>query len=342
MGDRCRVFVNGTSETRASIALDTINRARAHLLLPNATHLTAQQQFFVQLPGAEVTGCEGDTLFYKDVWKGANNFFQFSMEQKCGGRPNRDPRAAPVFSFVRDPMERFASAYREVLYRTKRGKCTMGHDVNSFLPCDLLESSNLSSSYTLAELTLHALIEGSPMDEGKHFSLMAAFLFTRPPYPTWIGRLACIEEDYNNMCAALSCPAAIDDYSKMIILDGGGHADSSRDPFRYEAGLHRYLLQHPRWNEALRILYELDVDCFRIKDDACVLYPPSPPPLSPPSPPPPPLLPPSPPPSSPQMHVRYTMDVRLAAVALVASLGPLVCLRGTLMYAYEPLNAQAP
>jgi hypothetical protein len=304
-GAECRRFFDASEGAQKTAAAVVWNDARRTLGLSPVDEDTVWNTHFFHKGYVEVTRCASAPLTYKDVWKGGNNFFQFNMEQKCAARRWSPWETAYVFSFVRNPFDHFVSAYREVAQRIRDIMCdgkprTTALEMGDLTCGDVTEAKDTER---IAERILLHFLDGRKASYFyDHFSLMSAFLFSAAPFPSFVGRLECVADDWNAMCAAAPgrCPAALQTYDALS-HDLGRHDQSSHDAFGYGAGFEALLRTKPQWRRAVEQLVALDVACFDMHTD-CTYYPPPmplPPPPLPPSPPPSLLPPTTPPPLSP-------------------------------------------
>ena len=315
----CKAFwgAHVSDDARNAQAARYWNAAREAVGLEPFSIDKVWNSFYFHPATVERTWCSDGSLAYKDVWKGANNFFQRNLNNLCNGSsvawafPSPDhplamwvaAREEPngvLFSYVRDPVSRFASAYREVAFRLAKGagclegfNSTLIYNLDSGVPQkrkEVLRGVNTSiKGFTcgdfdqangrleaLAEAILIDLLNGNPRMMYKHFAPMSAFLFANPPYPSFFGRLECIQDDWKRLCSKRAkCPPSLAKYEDLS-LEYGQHPVTSGDVYGYGAGLAALRKSKPQWDVAIHHLTALDNACFDTYTQ-CRERPPSPP-----------------------------------------------------------------
>lgn len=259
-----------SSENRAKYQIRTWNAAKKIVGLPPSSLNMISRNNFFEKTAVDVIGCaQGASFHYKEVWKAGNNFFRENMYRYCHATDNplslgygSDPF---TFSFVRDSFSHFESAYREVAGRILIYYCVNKPNRHRVEQTNLTckDVANPSKAEFVAEQLLLDFLKGNKLTYYyDHFSLMSAFLFSKKPYPSFIGRLETIEKDWNHMCSVTSkCPSTLDDYSKLS-KELGQHPITSHDKFGHGAGFRRLLQKKPEWALAIRKLVELDDICL--------------------------------------------------------------------------------
>ena len=187
--DKCKSFVYGSEIEKKSIALSYWNEARNILSMDNLNIEKVWNTDFFNID-KEKSNC--GVITYKDTYKCANNFIQFNMVNKCNAHvyksnDNYKVTDSTVFTFVREPLKHFESAYREVAWQFL-AKCI--HLPNNAHPyglstiiCADLKSAQQSEKVARAILT--DFLNGNKREWlYDHFSLMTAFSFSKFPYPT--------------------------------------------------------------------------------------------------------------------------------------------------------------
>ena len=121
---QCRTFINGNDTIKNSIGGDIWNEARRELGL-HSIDKSSNIMYYFKHAHTEQTKCSNSPLEYKDIWKCGNDFFQFNLRDNCHSVVSHgmQPHDSFVFSFVRNPFDRFESAYREVAYRIHVNLC---------------------------------------------------------------------------------------------------------------------------------------------------------------------------------------------------------------------------
>ena len=291
----CSSFWDGSLETRQLNATRIWNDARGLLGLPPLSVDEVWRGDFFSLDEVEKTTCDGFT--YKDNWKCGNNFFQFNLRDKCDAvTTTSEDESEFVFSFVRDPLERFESAYREVAMWIYDLRCETPSTVlpEYNLTCAALRDPDMLHVYA-ERVLLHFLDAHTYSFVYKHFALQSTFLLSTSPRPRWVGRLECAAREWSSMCREVACPHSLQTYADLD-KTLGGHPVSSSDGLHHGEGYRRLLREKPVWQRVISTLVALDYDCF---ESTCPLPSAPPPSAPPPSPPPPSPPPPSPPPPSP-------------------------------------------
>ena len=281
---KCRDYLASPVLKKREFASFNWNEARRILgMSPQAESIIWGNNYYYKT-GTEVTQCKN--IAYKDVWKGANNFFEFNLRQQCTSPVYKTSNqylthTENVFSFVRDPMARFISAYRTVASRTFRSCCDENLRLKSGcvlrgVSCNILSGNELG----LTEIILTKWINSEQMSYYfKHFDLMTTFLYSTLPYPKMVGRLECVNHDYDRICSALSCPQELITYDKLN--EDLGHHESSLDINHFGTHLLWFLENNTKWKKAIQKLLYLDYECFQFDSDCEFDPPPSPSPPPP-------------------------------------------------------------
>ena len=111
--------IAAASTTKLFYATKFWNEVLAELDFMSVESLGERNYFKTFFPLERSSGFSYD-FTYNDIWKCGNNFFQSRLTEYCNSTVNINKmnNGNFVFSFVRNPMERFISAYREVAFRT--------------------------------------------------------------------------------------------------------------------------------------------------------------------------------------------------------------------------------
>ena len=262
--NQCSKFWDASVQERRTMGARIWNEARQHLHLPPMTEDAIWNTKYFNRPNPELTRCAGSRLTYKDVWKGGNNFFQFNMVDKCNAHTSASYEPfVYVFSFVRDPLARFVSAYREVSLRAYNKWCTIAHPGSVPIPgvsCTDFEDATRAEYLALKILT-HFLNGYNLSYYYEHFILESAFLLTTPPYPSFVGRLECVEDDWARLCSNGVCPSGVSAYDKLD-LHMGQHVKSSGDVYGHGLGLEQLMARNPNVRRAIERLVAPDVACL--------------------------------------------------------------------------------
>ena len=291
----CSSFWDGSLATRQLNATRIWNDARGLLDLPPLGVDEVWRSDFFSLDEVEKTTCDGFT--YKDNWKCGNDFFQFNLRDKCNAVTTTSEDGSEfVFSFVRDPLERFESAYREVAMWIYDLRCEMPTTVlpEYNLTCAALRDPDMLHVYA-ERVLLHFLDAHTYRFVYKHFALQSTFLLSTSPRPRWVGRLECAAEEWGRMCREFTCPESLQRYADLD-KTLGRHPVSSSDGLHHGEGYRRLLREKPVWKRVISTLVALDNDCF---DFTCPPSPASPPSFAPPASP----QPSSPPPLQPNVDI---------------------------------------
>ena len=284
-GKECASYYGTTrKETRGKIRREIWKEARQEvgLLLPsNPPHY-----LFESHPFSDIVSCSPSStssLAYKEVWKNGNNFFEHNLYRLCNARrhPGRidtfQRRDVLLFSFVRDPFSRFVSAYREVVFRYYRRSCRPGvsdktktrkrtrqaKTIPGFPSCSEMRNANQSS--LVARKVLTYFFSGSHIPEELHFALQSAFLLSRPPYPSFYGRLERQEEEWKRLCRLPSPRKGLSSScNPSVLLDTrvGVHKETSSDSMSHGKGLLHLLKTEPKWRRGIDVLLRMDRSCF--------------------------------------------------------------------------------
>lgn len=263
----CVKFFERSFTYKSRVMCDEWNAARRIMGL--TPHNNTWSDFF-DVKFTETTKCRAHGLTYKDVWKCGNNFFQGNLVQKCKAAVSHSPVESsghplstltarrPIFAFVRDPKTRFFSAYREVAYRLMRD-CCIERRIRCDLKCSLLTDPN--STVELAREIVVKLVQGAYEPWFAHFSLMSAFLYSRRPFPAFVGRLENVSMEWDDMCDEFDCPEELRSYSSLN-KNTGKHELTSSDAFGHGKGLSELFSRKPEMARAIWRLYDFDFRCF--------------------------------------------------------------------------------
>lgn len=237
----------------------------------NTVNNISEKNYFNTFFPVERSTCEYYNFTYNDVWKCGNNFFQKKLENFCNSKVDvsEHNNGDFVFSFVRNPMKRFESAYREVAFRTTHECCTDGTWKCNFpqqISCD-----KLSNTTNLAiELLTKLFTDFGGNYHNAHFVSMQAFLEKNSPPVRFIGRLECLERDWKIMCSKFYCPEKLLNYKNMLrtISDYNDHYESSNDVYGHGKGLRVLFMKNKKWFNAVKKLVSYD-DSITITTEEC-------------------------------------------------------------------------